>query len=515
MNFVKDRFKPDNMFMIFGLIALIIGVVFNEWLVASLFSSDGIIDASARLIIRIFNLLMISIGALLIAFRNKLDFDIFREGDNSFRTLLIVGISLRILVHLFLQPNNNDPHFEVVEFIADKGALPMSDQLVMAFHPPLYYLLAAPFAMIGTVKFVQLFSLLLSLFNFYLLHSVIKKTSLLKTYRVKCHALVLAAILPQFVIFSSFISNDSLSFLLGTLLFIQTFRYIEASTRGNLVQLSVVLGLGLLTKGSFIAIVPVLFALVLGVGFYRNKTLAQHVAGIAIFCVIAGSLGSYKFIENTISLGQPIADASHDENGLHYYIGRQGGTYQGLKSIVDVNVAKLVQHPYLSEHTKHSVPLLLYGTFWYSYIPRESNFTATKDYPLSILPRLIYLVGLLPTFLILLGGGACFWRNRSPMKLFKNPSPDFNLRLKESVVILFLLCHLALVLAWGLKHDAWSFFQGRLLFPAFFSIAILFGWGFDTISRWRPGLLQGLNFSLFLVYSVLLSYFIVEIGHQV
>ena len=514
LNFVQNKFQPDKIFLVLGLLSVLIGIVFNEWLVVPLFSSDGVIDSSARIAIRIFNLLMILIGVLLVTFRNKIHFDIFKEGDNSFKIILIAGISLRILVHIFLQPNNNDPHFEVIEFISKQGALPSSDQLLMAFHPPLYYLLAAPFAMVGTAKFVQLLSLFLSLCNFYLLYGLITKTSLLKAHGVKCHVLLLTAILPQFVIFSSFISNDSLSFLLGTLIFIQAFRYIETPTRGHLALLSIVLGLGLLTKGSFISNAPILFTLVVAVGVYRKRTLKQHVAAMAVFCVIVGGLGSYKFIENTISIGQPIFDAVNDEKGLHSYVARHGGTYQGLKSIVDINVVKLVRYPYLGEQTKHSVPLLLYGTFWYSYI-RESNFNATRDYPLTIFPRAMYLVGMLPTILILLGAGTCIWQNRSPMKIFKSPNTEFNMRLKEGVIILFLLCNLALVLTWGLRHDAWSFFQGRLLFPSFFSIAILFGWGFQTISRWRPSLLPALNFSLLFVYSVLLSYFVIEIGYQV
>jgi len=514
LNFVKNKLQSDKIFMMLGLLSVAIGIVCNEWLIVPLFSSDGIIDSSARIAIRMFNLLMILSGFLLVTFRNKIHFDIFHEGDKSFRIILIAGISLRILVHIFLQPNNNDPHFEVIEFISEQRALPMSDQLLMAFHPPLYYLLATPLAMVGTAKLVQLLSLLLSLCNFYLLYGLIKKTSLLKTYGVKCHAFLLTAILPQFVIFSGFISNDSLSFLIGTLIFIQTFRYIDTPTRGQLILLSIVLALGLLTKGTFIAMAPVLFTIVIVIGFYRNRTFGQRVAAIAVFCAITGTLGSYKFIENTIHIGRPSIDLTEDISELHSWVIRQQGTYQGLKSIVDVNVVKLVRHPYLGEHTKHSLPLLLYGTFWYSYIP-ESNFKATRDYPLTVLPRVMYLVGLLPTILMLLGAGACIWQNRSPMKIVKSPNPEFNLRLKEGVVILFLLCNLALVLTWGLKHDAWSFFQGRLLFPSFFSITILFGWGLESISRWRPGLLQGLNFSLFFVYSVLLSYFIIEIGYQI
>jgi len=116
------------------------GVILNEWVLAFFLSTDGVIDPTARAAIWVADVLLISFGLLVIVFRDRLHFDLFREGGKSLQYILIGGIALRIIVYIFLRPENNDPHLEVVEFIVANGTLPTSEQLVLSWHPPLYYL---------------------------------------------------------------------------------------------------------------------------------------------------------------------------------------------------------------------------------------------------------------------------------------------------------------------------------------------------------------------------------------
>ncbi|NIR49739.1 hypothetical protein GWO43_14640 [candidate division KSB1 bacterium] len=506
--------EPEKLFLMLGALLLALGVVLNEWLLALIFSSDGQIDLSARIVIRVFDVSMILIGLFFILFRSKIDFN-FNQSGNSLRKILIAGILLRIVVYIFLQPNNNDPHLEVIEFIVNNGRLPTSNQFVTSFHPPLYYLMAAPLAMIGPAKVVQLLSLVFSVGNLFLLYYLVKSTRLLRSASAKSHALLLAALLPQLVLFGSFISNDTLSFFIGSLLFIQVFRYIERSSVGNLALLGFILGVGLLTKGSFLAFLPVLLGVVVVMGLRHKISLRKHAQAVAVFCAITAVVGSYKFVANTIHLGKPILTSEDLKNDPKWrWIGRQGGTYQGLKSFLDFNVIKLVRHPFLSDYTKHSYPLLLYSTFWYSHI-KESNFNATRDYPHSLLPRAIYFIGLAPTLLMVLGAGSYLWRNRWPITIARGSEDEFRLQMCEAVILLVLLLNFALVFSWGFKHDAWSFFQARLLFPAFFSIMILFGLGYEILVSWRENTRSTLNFLLFFLYGLFGLYFVTEIGYIV
>ena len=434
-----------------------------------------------------------------------------RAGDRVLRIILIGGVLLRVVVYVFLRFRNNDPHLAVIEFIADNLSIPISGQLGQASHPPLYYLLAAPLSVLGPPKLVQGFSLLLSISNLWLLYLLIRDTALLRSSQARRHALMFVALLPQFVFFSSFVSNDPLAFLVGTLIVFQAFRYMDRPTRKNLLLLASVLGTGLLTKGTLLAFVPVILAMVIVVQLRQEARAREFLLALGLFVSVCLAIGSFKYVQNIAHFGKPFV--SRSELGFEW-VARQQGTYQGLPSIIDVNVVKLALHPTVGEHTQHSLPLLLYGTFWYSHIP-ESNLNATRRYPLSLVPTAIYMLAVVPTLLMLVGAGRCAWRNRSPRATLAGTDSFISERLREALILLLLSSNLTLVLVWGLMHDAWSFFQARLLFAAFFSIALLIGMGFETVYNWKPALGRKLNASLFLLYLVFGLYFLAEFGASV
>src|ERR1022692_1511025 len=96
------------------------------------------------------------------------------------KTLLALGIFARILTFWFLNPQNNDNHFRVIEFLVENGRLPLYTEAFAAFHPPLYYLLAAPFLKVfGTEKAVQFLSLGLSIASLVILYILIYKYGLI------------------------------------------------------------------------------------------------------------------------------------------------------------------------------------------------------------------------------------------------------------------------------------------------------------------------------------------------
>lgn len=503
--------EKNRRLLFVGVASIICGLVLNEWLLTSFLSSDGVIDSNARISIWLVDAILVAAGLALILLRHRLHFALFRETGRTLQYILIAGIALRVLVYIFLNPENNDPHLEVVEYIVANGTVPTSDKLVLSWHPPLYYLMAAPLAAIGTAKLVQALSLILSVANFALIYSLVRRTNLFKQDWTRVHVLLFTALLPQFVVFGNFISNDALVFLVGTLIFLQIFRYVEQPTRKNVYVLAILCGIGLLTKGSLLAFLPVTLGMLLVVELRKSSTAGQKAVVIGTFCLITTVLGSYKFVENTVNFGKPMLSIEDDTTGVHNWIRRQPKTYQGWESMVDFNLGTLMAHPFLSEHAIHSVPLLLYATFWYSYIP-ESNFNATRDYPLSVLPRTIYIFGLVPTVLMVTGIANVLWRNRTPLKHFHASTSIFNRHLKESVLVIILVMNFMLVLIWGLKHNAWSFFQGRLLFPSFLALAFSLGWGLERITQWRAVLQPVFILGLYLTYALLLCYFGVEMG---
>jgi hypothetical protein len=65
-------------------------------------------------------------------------------------------------------------------------------------------------------------------------------------------------------------------------------------------------------------------------------------------------------------------------------------------------------------------------------------------------------------------------------------------------------------MAAGVKFDAWSNFQSRLLFPSFAAIAFGYAWGIEWFGRKRV-----VDVACFALYAAFLTYFAIEIASVV
>ena len=428
----------------------------------------------------------------------------------TLRRIFLLGAALRLLVAWFLAPANNDPHLEFIEFVVREGRLPFADEVTLGFQPPLYYLVAAPLWWLsGSAKVVQLLSLALSILNLWLIVRFLEGTPVIASERGRRQAALLAAVLPQFVLFSAFVSNDALAFPVGTWLFLCLVRWIERPTRKSLTLLALAQGIGLLTKGTFIAYLPIAAGAIAAVGLREHRPWRAVLAALAWFGLLAALVGGYKFAENAWRFGTPVV--SNDELGQAWLVHQQG-TWQGCSSLVDVDVTKLVREPFIAESNRHSIPLLLYGTFWWALI-RESNFEHTRELLGAAVPRAIYVLALVPSLLLCLGGAAGLWRLRRPWRDLAAPEERFRERAVELAALLALAGQLALVLAWGFKHDAWSFFQARLAFAAFLSLALLLARGFDALAR-RPALARAGALATLALHAAFAVYYAAEIAGE-
>lgn len=500
----EDPTRAEKGFVVSAAILVVGALAANEWLLAR-FSSDGSLEASTVGLIRWAQLATLALAALLFLGRHRL-VRLFERDEPALTVLLWLGIALRVVVFAVLGPDNNDPHREVLEWVVQHGWTPTAEQATLGFHPPLYYLIAAPWALGGDLKRAQILSLLLSIANLVVLQRLLRSSALLRDPRARVHAFLLLALLPQFVIFGMFVSNDALAFPLGSLLFAQWMLYVDRPTLGRLVGVGVGLGLGLLTKGTFTAFVPAGFAVVLTVGLRRRLGLAAHARALALLTVTTVGLGCYKFVENTVLFGTPVV--SNDELEQAWLV-RQQGTVQGLSSFVDVDLPRLIRHPFVGEETSHSLPLLFYGTFWYSYI-HESNLDRTRRHPYTIVPRAVYAAGALPTLLMLWGFLVWLARNARPWKSLRASPEVFRRRLLETAFVVTLLFNFATVLSWGLKHDAWSFFQSRLAFSAIFAVGLLLGIGFESLAGRFPRTAALVNVALLAPWAASLAWLAVE-----
>jgi len=418
----------------------------------------------------------------------------------AFLVVLATGFVVRLVVFAYLGYFNNDNHIEVLDYVARNWRLPRADQVDQAYQPPLYYLLAAPLFRLGGLVAVQLLSLLFSIATLILTAGLLRRLPWIQE-KTRLWCLALAAFHPQFILFSLFISNDTLAIFLGALIFYQTRRAQVSASFSNLVMLAICLGLGLLTKAIFLAFVfpLVFFVWLLG----RREALAnsQMIKRLAFFVGVASLLGCYKHVESLILFGSPTV--SNLDFGT--WIREHQPTWLGVCSLFDFNLLKLVRDPVISPATVHSYPLLIYGSFWYSLIP-ESTFQGNLISPINRIGSMIYIAALCPTFLMLVGatrtGIAALGLGFSgqDVTMEERARSDF-----EGVLLLIFLLNLLLIVAVGWKYDVWSVLQGRLLFPSYFALLLALNNGMEWAASSRSKITVACTFmgtliALFILY---------------
>ena len=428
------------------------------------------------------------------------------QSSKTLVAIVTAGILLRIVVFAFQGPFNNDKHFEVVRYVHEHGTVPAADELNQAYQPPLYYVLAAPLLHMGGRKTVQAFSLALSIGTLLVLFVLLGDLPLTSPTS-RAVSLSLPAFLPQFVMYGNYISNDCLTFFLGSLLFLQLWRCFRCPSSPRLFLLAVCLGVGLLTKATFLAFVPVLALFAHLLSRKAGAPPRRAVLVLALFLTLSSAVGCYKYVHNLRHMGRALVTNVNEEE---LWVRSQRPTNTGVESFVDVNILRLVRYPTVSGHTVHSYPLLFYGSFWYQFIP-ESNFRGNMT-GLRAIGSAIYLAAF-PVSLLMLTGFvriACtLWHPAGPSGQDGREIPA---RAFKLAAVLLTLANVALLMAAGLKYDVWTIFQSRSFFASMAGLAIMLDAGYGLVAGSRcPRLHAFIAASLVLLLALAAAYFVSEI----
>jgi hypothetical protein len=413
----------------------------------------------------------------------------------AFGFIFAAGVLVRLGVFLTCYPFNPDDHWAVVRYIAEHGVPPTSELLVQAAHPPLYHTLMAPTALwFESPRPAHFLSFVFSSLNLWLVMRLVRDPQLVASRSVAIVLASLAAFLPEYVMYSGFVSNDTLTILLGTSILLTVVTYLREGTR--VWRLSMLCAMAYLTKGVFLLWGPVLS----GVVAWREwrsgrRTWLLTFAGFTCLWLV---LGSYKYVQNLLHFGVPII---HNLD-LHFdKMADQKGVWKGPVTLFDVNVVKLVKMPILVPGAPLSYPLLMYGTFWYPHIPASSYrggvhgwwWIGSVMYVVAVLPTIAFLIGLVR---ILFPAG-----KRSAIE-------GLDLSILRIFAVL-LLANAAVVLGAGWKYDLWSCFQSRLCFASMPAALLLGGVGIEMAGR-LPAVRQAMLVSAVLCAAVGLGYFATE-----
>lgn len=391
----------------------------------------------------------------------------FRAQTLSF--LFWLGVAFRVILYFTISPYGADAHGEVINFIATQHRLPHTREAFCAMHPPLYYLLAQPFFAFDTVdnlKVTQLLSLILSCLNLYVLYLLAKHH--FNNILSRNISFLLALFLHSYITFSLYVTNDSLAFLIGTWCFWLLSRYFQSPSAKKERWLGVALGIGLLTKGTFLAFVPVIFGAILLTLWYYKVKRRKMIIRLLLPIVFTVAIGGYKFAENLYYEGKPVV---HNMDVLPL---DEQKTYIGPKSYYGFDLVQLLAFPVIykgDDKLLHIYPILLYSTFWYKFADLENDFDMGTKTRFRYIGSLIYLVGIIPTLIIFIGL-VLFTRQTLQFlsRLRSLTEAEFKENSEKSTWLGLLIMSVSLMLIAGFKYDAWSCFQGRLFLQSFFSI---------------------------------------------
>lgn len=217
--------------------------------------------------------------------------------------IVIIGILLRIF-YVAVTPygtrgHDVGSHIDYIQYIADHGTLPDPHAESEFYHPPLYYFLSAVLlrteeaaglthdqALVGIEWFAWALSVITLLI-------VVWTGTLLFTRKQDEPSLLLfsafAATLPSFVFFAARINNDVLYQVFAFLAVACTVAFWKKQKTVYWYALTIALGLGLLTKGNILLLVPFAWLMLLLHKKYSWTDKLMHLAASALIIVaIAG-----------------------------------------------------------------------------------------------------------------------------------------------------------------------------------------------------------------------------------
>lgn len=430
----------------------------------------------------------------------------FFAKEASLVKILWVGIAVRILVFIVMNPQGPDTHYEILDFIIKNHRLPLTNELFLACHPPLYYITSLPFYVIGGLKLVEFYGLITSCLNLWLMSKLVKMT--IKDVEIRNLSFLLATFLGTYLIYSLLVSNDTLSVLIGTWVFCNFIKYLREQTLKNVVILSLSTGFALLTKSTFILFIPVALVVIFLVNVH--KPFWKMICIMTLCGTIIGFTGTYKFIENYKTQHQFFI-----HNLDIFKLPGNSIFYQGPQSYYNINIFSLIKDPNLSSRNPsiHAAPLLMYGTFWYKHQYFENNLTFGNYSGFRYIGSIFFILGILPTILIFIGLSLLFrqgfmllfftWRQQYGTVIFWE-------KIFRATCLILLLGGVATMFTGVIRYNDWAFMHTRLLAHVFYPIVLLLATGLSFVKRNKPNILKylTLNLTLFAVLSIF--YFLVE-----
>jgi Flp pilus assembly protein TadD len=383
---------------------------------------------------------------------------------------------------------DSSAHLDYVQFILDRGELPLAHQGWEMYQPPLYYLIAAAGlklcglathhdsgvmllrtlnACSGVVQFVLIFASLRLLFP--------------EHPRRQIAGLVLAAFLPLHLYLPHYVTNEALAGVLATASIYLALRCLRQSepALGVYVGVGLCLGAALLTKFTALVVVPIVLSVLLGQQIIaRRFQLRVAVRTVGVTLLVCALASGWHYARVWWHYGKPIVGNWDQASGFRWWQDwgyATAGYYTGFgRSLVD---------PFFSG--LDSLADGIYSTLWgdglcggtggLEFRPPWNYGLVAVGYWLALLPTLCIVVGLARVLIEIV------WRPRA-----------------EWFLLAGLAGSVGLALVYGsLRLPSFAMAKAFYGLPGMIALGVFGSWGFDLLAtrlrRLRPVLWIGLG----------------------
>ncbi len=244
-----------------------------------------------------------------------------RKRTNLLWVILVVHCALALIYWHFTpygMPPDEGPHGLYVQSLVEQHKLPVFDPAdrgnYEAHQPPLYYVLGAPFYMLGDAmgldnpaEAVRLLSLILGALSILVVYQAVSAATVSES-SLALAAAGFVALLPTHVMLSSSVSNDILSELIfGLGLLVSTNILVRGVSMPRTLAAGAIIGLGLLTKTTCLLIAPIILAAFLFIALRARPVHKLAFLHFIIAALTALVIGGWWLVRNYALYGDPFA----------------------------------------------------------------------------------------------------------------------------------------------------------------------------------------------------------------
>ncbi len=450
-------------------------------------------------------------------------FDKFKLFATERRALifsLMVGVIFLTAFVLRLGPATlnhfaNDNHYQVIQKMqSGNGQYPNRDDCLQCYHPQLYYQITyATIEFVGRDKLTstqqeqvgQYWNVAAAMATLVIIWIFLRKLPILPIVQILTFALI--ALNPRLIAINVQMTNDSFVILFSTAAFYFLWRYIQRQKFVWLVTVAVFTGLALITKGSglVVGVLVLLSLLAVWVISILRKTNSFQKAlrdiGVFLLIVVSMAVAFGPYYADYKSTGSPFAINRDKSPPAKMFARTMIEKKTGVISLYDAygtfRIVGLLKFPYLGRAEKIRESTLprtslwtnLYARWHWLHYERHPKKWKTKDWPMIELARGLYLLGLVPLGVFILGLGVClrkfFAQIAGGWRKIANGEEWFYLA-GVAFFALFIM---------KLTYDYRSFVTMKVIYilPALLILTAVFAQGFDTLWKWlsnRQGIWQ-------------------------